>query len=70
MVGSVCRINLFTTGSVNSLKDFSRAAHDGRPGRPVEIGTGVTVQLVVELIRAGRRITKDSVATNYGVPMV
>jgi hypothetical protein len=37
-----------------------------RPGRPVETGTEATVQRVVELIRANRRITTDSVATALG----
>jgi hypothetical protein len=41
----------------------SKIADCARPGRPVEIATGATVQQVEELIRADRRITIDSVST-------
>jgi transposase len=44
----------------------SKVADCARPGRPVEIATGATVQQVEELIRADRRITIDSVATALG----
>jgi transposase len=44
----------------------SKVADDARPGRPVEVATEATVQLVEELIRADRRITIDSVATALG----
>jgi hypothetical protein len=44
----------------------SKVADDTRPGRPVEIATEATVQRVEELIRADRRITKDSVSTALG----
>jgi transposase len=54
----------------NWVKKFSqersKVADDPRPGRPVEIVTEATVQLVEELIQADRRITLDSVATVRG----
>jgi hypothetical protein len=66
MVGSVCCVKRFTTGSRNSLKDVWKFADDAQPGRPVEITTEATVQRVEELIWADRRITIDSVATALG----
>jgi transposase len=44
----------------------SKVADNVRAGRPVEIATETTVQLVGELIRADRSITIDSVATALG----
>jgi transposase len=44
----------------------SEVRDDARPGRPVKIATEETVQRVVELIRADRKITIDSVATALG----
>jgi hypothetical protein len=41
----------------------SKAADDVRPGGPVELATGATVQRLEELIRVDRRITVCSVAT-------
>jgi transposase len=41
----------------------SKVADDARLGLPVDIATEATVQWVEEWIRAGRRITIDSVAT-------
>jgi ribosomal protein S25 len=43
-----------------------KVADDADPGCPVETVTEATVQQVEELIRADRRITKDSVATTLG----
>jgi hypothetical protein len=62
MVGSVCRMKLFTTGSKNS-RGLLKVADDACPGRPIEIATDATVLKVEELIRADRRIVTDSVAT-------
>jgi transposase len=44
----------------------SKVADDARPGRPVEIVTEATVQRMEELMRSGRRIRIDSVATALG----
>jgi transposase len=44
----------------------SKVADDVRSGRPVEITTEATVQLVEELIRTDWRITIDNVATALG----
>jgi hypothetical protein len=52
MVGSVCRVKRFTTGSRNSLKDIRKLQMISQPGRSVEIVTEATVQQVEELIRA------------------
>jgi hypothetical protein len=65
MVGSVCYVKRFKTGSRNSLNDV-RKSDDAQPGRPVEVATGSTVQRVEELIRADRKIMIDSVATALG----
>jgi hypothetical protein len=48
------------------LSKLSKNADDARPRRPVEIATEATGQRLEELIRAGRRITIDSVATAPG----
>jgi hypothetical protein len=51
MVGSVCCVKRFTTGSRNSLKDVRKSQMmPTRPGRPVEIVTEATVCAV------GRRV--------------
>jgi transposase len=51
-------------------QERSKVADNARPGRPVEIATEATVQRVEELIRADRRMTIDSVATELWCPMV
>jgi hypothetical protein len=43
-----------------------KVTDDDKPGRPVEVATEATMQQVEELIRADRRITKDSIATALG----
>jgi hypothetical protein len=57
-------------GIQNAVEKFiqgcSKVADDARPGRPVETATEATVQRVVELIRADRRITIDSGETALG----
>jgi hypothetical protein len=45
---------------------LSKVADDARQGRPVEIATEATVQLVEELILVDRRITIRSVAIAVG----
>jgi transposase len=51
-------------------QERSKVADDARPGRPVEIATEATVQQVKEMIRAGRKIATDSVATALRCLMV
>jgi hypothetical protein len=56
----------------NLVQKFSpghlKVADDAQPGRPVEIATEATVQLVEELIRTDTRIIIDSVATALVFP--
>jgi hypothetical protein len=65
MVGSVCFVKQFTTGSRNS-QGHSKVTDDAQPGVSVEECDRATVQQVEESTWADRRITIDSVTTVLG----
>jgi hypothetical protein len=52
--------------AVKFCQGHLKVADDARPGRRVEVVTEATVQRVEEMIRAGRKITIDSVSAALG----